>query len=250
MKKRAIFFVLVVVLISGLVLGGCQTIARKTATGVAREYVNENFYQEMQFVRTIIPVPIADGTRNRSYFHPTDNPELVFRVEMMQGTHNVTGDSYYSAYFELRMRDFFAPYIEGIWGADAFLDVSVLSSNRMRLQTPAGFDRKQPIAESLEEMASVFYSASLDRYSFDFNIHIPRTIENETDKAEEADRIFEFIEILGSSTFKPNSLNVNYDKPHPRLFDRIFNDTQIEIKIRAWYSIENVEQVKNLVKLT
>ena len=221
--------------------------SRSDTTEVAQDYVSQSFSQEMQYIRTVRPAPIADGTRHKSYFFPKDNPELVFYVEVTPRTLSIAGDSYYSAYFQLQMRDFFAADLAEVWGTDAILDVLVFSSNRVDLRTPANFDRKQPIAGTLEEMASVFHEDAFNRYGFDFNIHVSRTIGSDADKMSEANSILKFIEIMQDSSFAPSSLRLHYNKPRAGILDRVFSDTQIEILIRNWQNITSADEVLALM---
>jgi len=160
----------------------------------------------------------------------------------------VEGDTYFSKYFELSLSDYFAPSIAEVWGEDASLSVSVLPSNRFRLRTPANFNRQLPITETLEEMAEVFYQGFRDSsYMFVFNIHLSQTINNAEVIASEAERLFEFIEIVQASNFEPSSIRVHYNKTRTGILTLITGMAQVETIFGDWQSIESVEQVAVLL---
>ena len=244
-KKRYLFLSILLIIVV-VQLGECF-MSRANATRVAKEYIEMEFNQEMQFVRTVNPFRFVNGSRFRSHFVSVENPELEFHVSIIPNSLTVEGDTYFSKYFELSLSDYFAPSIAEVWGEDASLSVSVLPSNRFRLRTPANFNRQLPITETLEEMAEVFYQGFSGSYMFDFNVHISRTLDSISNKEHEANLIFMFIEILQNSNFAPNSVRVHYNKTNIGIVDRIINATQFEIRIRDWKNIENAEQVVALL---
>jgi hypothetical protein len=232
-----------VILAMGIFLGSCHLLAKEKTTKATKVYISERFNQDIEFIRTVTPAKIADGTRYRSYFSPLDNPELIFFVHVKPSTYEIIGDSYYSAYFELRMRGYFENSILSIWKENATLDVLVYR-DREKLLTPPGFDRKNPIEEPLEEMALVFYSESLNRYSFNFIIDVSLSLENTSIIMEEARRVYGYIRILQDSSFKPNALILRYNKSRPTIFDRFFDDTHIQLTFNDWVDIKTIEQVR------
>ena len=255
MWRKAIILVVVTFLVSG-----CSDTRKTRATEIAVEYIEENFYQEMIHIQThIIPIPIIYviyGVTHRVYFHPVDMPELEFYVALSPGDYSVRGDAYYSSYFCLQMKDYFNSSVCDIWGGDALLEVLTTGGSYSQWWTPQDYDRHEPIQESLEEMAAVFYSNNSDAvYYFEFQINIERALTDDLIIADESQKIYEFIRVLQESNFEPINLILYYNKPHPTLLERLFNDTQIEINFRQWQfetnndwlSIETVEQVIDII---
>jgi hypothetical protein len=246
-REKGLLAVGMAFIIGIIILGGYYHMIRKRVTEVAQKYVAENFAQEMKFVNTtVVLLPLVDGARHRSYFSPMDNHKLVFCVEVEPSTFIVRGNTYYSVYFELNMKNTFMIDVSNIWKDDASLDVSVRSANRHKLTTPSNFDYREPITDTLEEMAEVFYSESFRGYGFDFIISVNRSIDDDS-KIEESNRIWDFIQVLKNSNFKPAALIFFYENPSPSITDRIFNHTKIETRINDWSNIETAEQVLGIV---
>jgi hypothetical protein len=241
-RKKGILIIGAVLIIGIIILGGCYHMIGRRVTEAAQKYVAQNFAQEMQLINTSVALPIIDGVRHRSYFSPSDNHELVFFVEVEPGTFIVRGNTYYSAFFELGMENKFVIDVSDIWKDDALLNVDVHSRNRLKFRTPSSFDGREPITETLEEMAATFYSESFQSYGFDFIINVNRSL-NDDSKIEEASRILGFIQILQNSNFRPDTLIFYYRNPNQRVWSRFFNRTQIEIRIRDWNNIEVAEQI-------
>jgi len=244
--RRAILILGVVFIVGIVFLGSRYHMTKQRVTDVAKEYVRESFGQEMQFVKTTMRMPIADGVNHRSYFYPTDNPELIFFVEVSRNTFDIVGSTYYSAYFELLMKDNFVDIMSDIWNGASSLEVSVRNT-RNKLRTPLDFDGRQSINETLEEMALVFYNSSPNEYSFDFIVNINGSLSSDSDITEEASKILEFISYLQSSNFEPTNLIFHYDMLNPTIFDRIFDNAKIQIRFDEWLDIKTVEQVEELL---
>jgi hypothetical protein len=251
MLRKKLFLVLILISISvvilTIVLVGGYLMGRERATEAAKQYVAEQFAQEMHFLRTERPIPIVDGTRYRSYFFPANDTELIFFVEVLPSAFEVRQDSYYFAYFAQQLQKYFADDIYGVWGETAHIEV-IAHDTREATRTPDYFDRKLPIDDSLDDMALVFFSESLNRSVFHFVLSIDVYYEDEVDSQHEANRIFSFIQILQLSGFQPSDLILRYNNPNPTIFERIIGETKIEIIIRDWSSIETIEQIQATIE--
>jgi len=217
----------------------------RQVTETAKKYVAEIFIQEMQHLRTSITIPIADGASHRVYFSPVDNPELIYLVAVNLDRITVRGDTYYAANFEMSMENRFMVDVLEIWSNDAQLSVSV-RGNRDEFKTPENFNPKEPITETFEQMAEVFYNSSFENHNLIFTIETKRILNDES-KDEEAERILAFIQTMQKSIFRPRMIIFSYTNPNPSILDRVFNNTQVEIRIHDWSNIETKEQIKELL---
>ena len=186
------------------------------AISAAKEYLDERFYQEMRFLssgRNFINVHLYHVR-----FSPVDNPELIF--EVIVGGNDLmvrparpapdgslfVPDSYYLEYFALKMRDHFKNDILKVWDNEAVLSVSARQTPVVSFKAPVDFDSLQPIEDTLEEMLSV-----VDLYIFFIEVDTRLSdLSDEDIKLREANRIFDFIQIVRESGFEPTGIVIRF----------------------------------------
>ena len=244
-KRKRILIIGTIFIVCIIILGGCRHMIGRQITETAKKYVAETFIQEMQHLRTSITIPIADGASHRVYFSPVDNPELVYLVAVNLNRITVRGDTYYAAYFEMGMKNRFMVDVLEIWNNDAQLSVSV-RGNREEFKTPENFNPKEPITETLEQMAEVFYNRSFENHNFIFIIETNQILNDES-KDEEVERMLAFVRKMQNSVFRPRTIMFSYTNPNPSIWDGVFNNTHVEIRIHDWITIETKEQIKELL---
>jgi hypothetical protein len=104
-----------------------------------------------------------------------------------------------------------------------------------------------PIAETLEQMAEVFYDRSLNYYNFIFTIEGNRILNDES-KLEETERMLAFIQAVRASEFRPRKIIFSYAKQNPSILDRIINNSRTKINIINWVNIDKEDQIRKLLE--
>lgn len=172
-------------------------------------------------------------------FSPTNLPELSFEVYVQNnmtilpegtkefGRYYSSPDNYYFACFNWKMQRRFQDDVKRIWSEDSFFTVLAMNQGLYGFSVPSAMNDQL----SLNEMADLIY----DYY---FYINTNQTID-ENIKLNEAQKIFDFIQVIQESGYKPNHLVFYYEssKCSKGTTDRI------NISFDNWSEVMTVDQV-------
>ncbi len=221
----------------------------KKAIRLSQDYLSQKYTQEMQYLN--VKFSWIDPAIYHVSFSPVNMPELVFEVLISQdltsprewtnpdGSH-FAPDNYYLKYFSLDTRKSFQTHVQQIWGTNTGIVVPVVNLGLYAVKIPL---------ELNEQMKPEDMEPFLD---YDFYV-TPNQLLDDSSKAEEAQKIFEMIQIVQASGYKPNRILFWYQTGNKKKNEK-YTDSKTwaerDISFEDWNEISSVEQIEKRMNET
>ena len=216
----------------------------KKAIDIAKEYLAENYQQEMKYLS--IRIPIVEPMIYHVYFSPVDIPDLIFEVQVypnfeLPETRPVPNkpdlyfspDNYYLTLFKYNVNMPLKKFTKEIWEAGVSVGSST-SDGSNSLITPYVFREQMPVKE-MEKYIDYFFMISIDK------------ILNDSSKTEESQKMLKVIEFIKDNGSTPKTILFWYKTGKKERDKRSVIDTEnwtkFYIKFEDWSEITTIEQI-------
>lgn len=220
------------------------SVKERKAVQLAQEYLDQKYEQEMQFES--VRYSWVDPGLYHVYFISTDT-EIRFEVQMwpkaldfpeVTTDDRYIWDNYLSRFFCRKTEELVSPEVKMIWDENAKILV-VLSSSNVYPSRRTSDPNEQMTASEMEPL-----------YNYDFYIETNRLLNNES-KIEEANRMFDMIEYVKKTQYRPREVLFWYQtgaiEKGKEIEKKIWfgdgNDPYHIGRFENWFEINNVEEV-------
>ena len=206
------------------------SVKEKKAIQLAQNYLAQKYTQEMRFLNVRLPLTL-DGAYYHVYFSPINNPDLIFEVGVWPNlTLLISTDDYYLRFVSLNIEKAFQNDVHKVWDVSA--DIYIYANYSIR------YSYEIPI-ELNEQMDAVEIAPFLD---YEFGIDTNRSLENDS-KGEEAQKMFELIQIVQASNYTPTEIYFRYQT------EGIKEGTNVKksIQFENWAQISSIEEIEKIM---
>ena len=219
---------------------------KQKAADIAKDYLEENYTQEMEYIKVEYPLINWFALPYTVYFSPVNNADLVFEVAVpsssgrLKREYDESKDYYYSpdnyllVYFKYWARIPIRNFASDIWGVDAnaYAGTRGLDFNG-GFKIPIGLEEDMAVDEMLnylDYVASISTGELLDKSSM----------------LEEAERILEMIEFIKEREELPTEVLFWYRTGKDE-GDRVYNDSatwpEFYIGFKDLFEVTSIDSV-------